>query len=387
MRDVAVVGTGVTKFGKFLDVPLRALAHEAVGKALADAGAQPNAIEAAYCANAIAGLITGQEMVRGQVALRSMGISGIPVVNTENACASASTALQLGWTAVAAGLYDVVLVLGAEKMTHADKRRSIMAVAAALDVEEPVDPNAISPFMDVYAAKVRSYLEHATATVEDFGLVVRKAQHNGALNPIAQYGGDVSVEDVLASPMVAPPLTRMMCSPIGDGAAALILASADGLARLGDVQPVWIRASVLQSGSDPGDGPQAGARVAAKAYEMAGIGPDDIDVIELHDATASAEITRYETLGLAPEGDGAKLIREGITELGGRLPVNPSGGLLARGHPIGATGCAQIVELCDQLRGRAGGRQVPGARVGLAQNGGGWVRGDSAADCIHVLTA
>jgi acetyl-CoA acetyltransferase len=272
-------------------------------------------------------------------------------------------------------------------MTHADKRRSIMAVAAALDVEEPVDPNAISPFMDVYAAKVRSYLEHATATVEDFGLVVRKAQHNGALNPIAQYGGDVSVEDVLASPMVAPPLTRMMCSPIGDGAAALIVASADGLARLGDVQPVWIRASVLQSGSDPGDGPQAGARVAAKAYEMAGIGPDDIDVIELHDATASAEITRYETLGLAPEGDGAKLIREGITELGGRLPVNPSGGLLARGHPIGATGCAQIVELCDQLRGRAGGRQVPGARVGLAQNGGGWVRGDSAADCIHVLTA
>lgn len=388
MQEVAIIGTGITKFGKFLDVPLRALVHEAVGAALVDAGVEAGALEAAYCGNAIAGLITGQEMVRGQVALRTMGIGAIPIVNTENACASASTALHLGWTAIAAGLYDVVLVVGAEKMTHADKRRSIMAVATALDVEEPLDPDAMSPFMDVYAAKVRAYLEHATATAEDFGLVVRKAQRNGALNPIAQYGGDVSVADVLASPMVTPPLTRLMCSPIGDGAAALVLASAEAVARMREtVSPVWIKASVLQSGSDPGRGPQVGERVATKAYEMAGIGPDDLDVVELHDAAAPAELMRYESLRLAPEGDGAKLIREGISDLGGRLPVNPSGGLLARGHPIGATGCAQIVELCDQLRGRCGPRQVSGARVALAENGGGWVQGDSAADCVHILSA
>lgn len=385
MRDVAVVGTGATKMGKFLDTPMRALGHEAITKALADAGIDAARLDAAYCSNAIAGLITGQEMVRGQVVLRSMGISGIPVVNTENACASGSTAVHLAYTAVAAGMADVVLVLGAEKMSHPDKRRSIMAVASALDVEEPVDPDAVSPFMSVYAEKVNRYLDHASATPEDFALVVCKAQRNGARNPIAQYGGDLTVEEVLASPVVAPPLTRLMCSPIGDGAAALVLAAADALPSLGDVAPVWIRASVVLSGSDPGDGPQVAERAAARAYEVAGVGPEDIDVVELHDAAAPAEIMKYESLGLAPEGDGAKLIRDGVTKLGGRLPVNPSGGLLARGHPIGATGVAQIVELADQLRGRAGARQVERARVALADNGGGWIAGDTAANSVHVL--
>ncbi|MGK2956213.1 MAG: thiolase family protein [Solirubrobacterales bacterium] len=386
MRDVAVVGSGQTKYGKHLDTPLRALAHVAVRGALADAGVTLDQIEAAYCSNAIAGLITGQEMVRGQVALRTMGFGGIPIVNCENACASASTALHLAWTAVAAGVHDVVLVLGAEKMTHADKRVSIMAVATALDVEQPVDPNAVSPFMSVYAEKVRHYLDESTATVEDFGAVVCKAQANGALNPVAQYGSHMSVEEVLASPMVAEPLTRLMCSPIGDGAAAVVIASPEAIERLGLTDPVWIRASVLGSGSDPGQGPQVGERVAAMAYERAGLGPDDLDVIELHDATASAEIMRYETLGLASVGEGASLIREGVTSITGRLPVNPSGGLLARGHPIGATGLAQIVELADQLRGRCGDHQIDGARIGLAENGGGWIGGDSAADCIHILT-
>jgi acetyl-CoA acetyltransferase len=384
--NVYVIGRGMTRFAKFMDRPLRDLAHEAVNSALSDAGLSISDIEAAYCGNAIAGLITNQEMVRGQVALRSMGFEGIPIVNTENACASGSTAVHLAWTAIKAGLYDVVLVLGAEKMTHPDKRKTALAIATALDVEEPFDPNAKSPFMDVYAEKVRKYLAHSEATVEDFAKVVVKAQFNGSMNPVAQYGGNVTTEQVLSSALISDPLTLMMCSPVSDGAAALVLVSEKYIAKLGIKNPIKIAASVLQSGSSPENGLQAGERAANLAYERAGLGPSDIDVIELHDATASAEIMRYESLGLAREGEGCRLIRDGSTDIGGTIPVNPSGGLLTRGHPIGATGVGQLVELIGQLRGECGPRQVEGAMVALAENGGGWIGGDSAVDCIHVLT-
>lgn len=385
MENVYVIGRGMTRFAKFLDRPLRDMAHEAVNAALKDAGVSVSDIEAAYCSNAIAGLITNQEMIRGQVALRSMGFEGLPIINTENACASGSTAVHLAWTAIKAGLYDVVLVLGAEKMTHPDKRKTAMAVATALDVELPIDPNAKSPFMDVYAEKVRKYLAHSEATVEDFAQVVVKAQLNGSMNPVAQYGGVITTEQVLTSAMIADPLTLMMCSPVGDGAAALVLVSEKYAAKLGLKNQVSIAASVVQSGSSPENGLQAGERTAQLAYERAGISPSDINVIELHDATASAEIMRYESLGLAKDGEGCRLVRDGATELGGKIPVNPSGGLLARGHPIGATGVGQIVELVGQLRGECGPRQVEGAKVALAENGGGWLGGDSAVDCIHVL--
>lgn len=381
-----MIGRGMTRFAKFLDRPLRDMAHEAVNAALSDAGLSSADIEAAYCSNAIAGLITNQEMIRGQVALRSMGFEGLPIINTENACASGSTAVHLAWTAIKAGLYDVVLVLGAEKMTHPDKRKTALAVATALDVELPIDPDAKSPFMDVYAEKVRKYLAHSEATVEDFARVVVKAQFNGSMNPLAQYGGNITVEQVLSSAMISDPLTLMMCSPISDGAAALVLASESYIAKLGVKNAVKIAASIVQSGSSPENGLQAGERTAHLAYERAGIGPSDIDVIELHDATASAEIMRYESLGLALEGEGCRLVRDGSTELGGTIPVNPSGGLLAKGHPIGATGVGQLVELVGQLRGECGSRQVDGARIALAENGGGWIGGDSAVDCIHVLT-
>lgn len=386
MDNVYVIGRGMTRFAKFLDRPLRDMAHEAVNAALSDAGLSSADIEAAYCSNAIAGLITNQEMIRGQVALRSMGFEGLPIINTENACASGSTAVHLAWTAIKAGLYDVVLVLGAEKMTHPDKRKTALAVATALDVELPIDPDAKSPFMDVYAEKVRKYLAHSEATVEDFARVVVKAQFNGSMNPLAQYGGNITVEQVLSSAMISDPLTLMMCSPISDGAAALVLASESYIAKLGVKNAVKIAASIVQSGSSPENGLQAGERTAHLAYERAGIGPSDIDVIELHDATASAEIMRYESLGLALEGEGCRLVRDGSTELGGTIPVNPSGGLLAKGHPIGATGVGQLVELVGQLRGECGSRQVDGARIALAENGGGWIGGDSAVDCIHVLT-
>ncbi|SOC48562.1 Acetyl-CoA acetyltransferase [Blastococcus aggregatus] len=385
MSDVALIGTGITRFGKALTIPLRALVEEAVTGALADAGVDAGDLQAAFCGNAIAGLITGQEMVRGQVALRSMGIQGIPVVNVENACATASTALHLACTAVASGQYDLVLVVGAEKMTHEDRRRPVLAVASALDVEADVDLDSPSPFMDVYAAKVREYLAHSEATVEDLARVVVKAQRLGALNPKAQYGGEVTVEQVLADPVISDPLTRSMCSPIGDGAAAVVVASVERAKALGIPQPVQVLASVLQSGSAPGSRDPAGVRSARLAYEHAGLGPEDLDVVELHDAAASSELTRYESLQLCGAGEGARLIRDGTTDLGGMLPVNTGGGLLARGHPIGATGSAQVVELCDQLRGRSGARQVAGARIALADNGGGWVGGDSAAECVHIL--
>jgi len=385
MADVVLIGTGITRFGKALATPLRALVRESVEEALADAGIGGGDVQAAYCGNAIAGLITGQEMVRGQVALRSMGIEGIPVVNVENACATGSTALHLACTAVASGQYDLVLALGAEKMTHEDRRRPVLAVASALDVEDAVDLDSPSPFMDIYAAKVRDYLAHSEATVEDLAGVVVKAQRLGALNPKAQYGGEVTVQQVLADPVISDPLTRLMCSPIGDGAAAVVVASAERARTLGVSRPVRVLASVLQSGSTPGSGEPAAVRAARLAYERAAIGPQDLDVVELHDAAASSELTRYESLQLCGPGEGARLLRDGVTDLGGALPVNTGGGLLARGHPIGATGCAQVVELCDQLRGRSGARQVAGARIALADNGGGWVGGDSAAECVHVL--
>jgi acetyl-CoA acyltransferase len=385
MADVVLIGTGITRFGKALATPLRALVRESVEEALADAGIGGGDVQAAYCGNAIAGLITGQEMVRGQVALRSMGIEGIPVVNVENACATGSTALHLACTAVASGQYDLVLAVGAEKMTHEDRRRPVLAVASALDVEEAVDLDSPSPFMDIYAAKVRDYLAHSEATVEDLAGVVVKAQRLGALNPKAQYGGEVTVQQVLADPVISDPLTRLMCSPIGDGAAAVVVASAERARALGVSRPVRVLASVLQSGSAPGSGEPAAVRAARLAYERAAIGPQDLDVVELHDAAASSELTRYESLQLCGPGEGARLLRDGVTHLGGALPVNTGGGLLARGHPIGATGCAQVVELCDQLRGRSGARQVAGARIALADNGGGWVGGDSAAECVHVL--
>lgn len=387
MRDVAVLGAGMTRFGKFLDSSLKTLGGEAIKEALERADLEVGGIQAAYAGNAIAGLITGQEMVRGQVVLRNLGFGGIPIINVENACAGGSTALHLAWQAVATSQVDVALAVGIEKMTHEDKRRPIEAIATALDVEEPIDPNAKSPFMEHYASRIRQYMDESGATVEDFARVAVKAQRNGAKNPKAQYGNaDCEIEDVLATSLVADPLTVMMCSPIGDGAAAVVLASRDFVQARSGRDQVWLRASSLRSGTDPGSGAGGIELAAAAAFEMAGLGPDDIDVVELHDANAASEIMRYESLGFADAGEGPALIRDGVTELTGSLPVNPSGGLIAKGHPVGATGCAQVYELYLQLRGEAGSRQVENSRVALAENGGGWVREDIAADAVHILT-
>jgi len=393
MRDVYVGGAGMTRFGKFPDSSVRSLAEEATAAALADAGLAAGAVETAFFANAAAGILHGQEMIRGQVALRHTGLLGIPIVNVENACASASSAFHLAWMAVASGAAEVALAIGSEKLTHPDKQKSFDAIGTAVDLEQRAEMEARlggsgdkrSFFMDIYAGMARDYMARSGATAADFARVVVKNQGHGALNPNAQYGGALTVDDVLASREVAHPLTLLMCSPIGDGAAALVLCSPEVAARSGAT--VKVAATVLMSGRDRrGDEEPAVTRATVRAYERAGLGPSDVDVVEVHDAAAPAELIVSEELGLCGPGEGPALLASGATALGGRVPVNPSGGLLAKGHPIGATGCAQLVELVDQLRGRCAARQVEGARVALAENGGGFLGDDPAAVVITILS-
>ncbi|HSR22208.1 MAG TPA: thiolase family protein [Candidatus Eisenbacteria bacterium] len=384
MRDVHVAGVGMTLFAKQPGRTLKDLAAEAATAALRDAGVGVGAVQGCWFANAVAGSITGQEMVAAQVTLRPIGLGGIPMFNVENACASASSAFHLAWQAVASGSCDVALAVGAEKMTHPDKARSFAAIGGSVDVDtvpesQPADRSFL---MDLYAGAAVEYMEATGATVHDFAQVVVKNQRHGMRNPLAQYGGEVTVEEVLASRPIVWPFTLLMCSPISDGAAAAVLVGDGAGARPNG--RVRVAASVVRSAGESG---KVSERAAAAAYEMAGLGPDDLDCVELHEAAASAELVLYEQLGLAAPGGGPALIRSGQTGLGGARPVNTSGGLLARGHPIGATGLAQIYEAVCQVRGRAGERQVEGARVALTQNAGGWGDDDNLVSAVHVLTS
>jgi acetyl-CoA acetyltransferase len=404
-----IAGVGMTPFGKHLELGLKSLGAQAVKQAVADAGVELRDLEAAWVGNAAAGLMTGQESIRGQVILRSIGLGRIPVVNVENACASASTALYEACAMVSAGLHDVVLALGVEKLYDADKRKSFAAFGGAVDVEalrqilERMERDALasgssaasrgagerrSMFMDLYAAAARAHMERYGTTVEQMAAVSAKNSLHGSLNPRAQFRDVLTIEDVLHAPMIAEPLTRPMCSPIGDGAAAAVIMSEREMRRRGVRRPVRVLSSVLRSGWDREGDEEGTVEVCAReSFEQAGLGPADLDVIECHDASAPAEIIAYESLGLCAKGGGGPLAASGATRLGGRLPVNPSGGLLRKGHPVGATGIAQIVELVEQLQGRCGERQVSGASVALAQNGGGSIGRDAAAMCVTILAA
>ena len=390
MRDVFIAGVGMTPFGKHLDLTLRTLAHEAVTTALGDAELTPTSVQAVYFSNAAAGLITGQEMIRGQVALRPAGLLGVPIINVENACASGSTAAHLAWLSVASGQHDIVLAVGAEKLIHPDKQRSFDAIQAGTNLVDITDPgpdasgmSGGSVMMTVYAREAAEYARRYGASEAELAGVAVKNRRHATANPLAQFRVPITVDDVLASRTVAPPLTLLMCSPLTDGAAALVLCSHEAAERLGRVD-VRLRASVMASG----DGGERGVveRAARSALERAAVDPADLDVVEVHDAAAPAEIMQYEQIGLCGEGEGYKLVADGETSLGGRVPVNTSGGLLSRGHPLGATGCAQLTELVLQLRGRADGRQVDNARTALAVNAGGWMGADYAAAVATVLS-
>jgi acetyl-CoA acetyltransferase len=400
----------MTSFGRHPDLDVKQLTRWAINEGLADAGIAPSAIEAAYFANATQGHMEGQHMVRGEIALRSMGVGEIPIVNVENACASGSTALQLAVTALKAGDADIALAVGAEKMVSPDRDRMFSAFDGAWDVAtkeanvhkllelgrgvEPPPGTAsdkpYSVFMDVYAAFARFHMKRFGTTQRQLAAVAAKNHTHSVHNPLSQYRKPFTTEEVLAAAPITYPLTVPMCSPVSDGAAAVVVGTAAALKRLG-VDPrraVRVLACVIQSGSDriPEDMHRHCTALAAKrAYQAAGIGPDDVDVAEVHDATAMGEIIQVENLGFCKYGEGGTLAERGDTLIGGRIPVNPSGGLESKGHPIGATGLGQIHELVTQLRGKAGSRQVKGAKIAIAENGGGLQGIEEAVACITIL--
>ncbi len=404
MRDVAVVGIGMTRFGKFLEKGIKALVGEAVTGALSDAGINKQAIEAAYVGNCMAGLMTGQEAIRGQVTLAPLGIDTIPIFNVENACASSSTAFHLGWLGIASGQYDCVLIVGFEKLYDADKGKSFLALSSAIAVEsgstfledfarrqgvtgeilQGGSGESRSIFMDMYSYWLRPYMDNYGLTQEHFAKLCVKSHRNAAHNPHAQYQKEVTFEEVMHSGDVVFPLTRMMCAPIGDGAAATILCSKERAAAF-TRQPVWVAASVVGSGSMDSKEDNIATKLAPKAYEMAGIGPADVDVVEVHDATAPSEIMSLIQVGLCLGEDSGAWIDRGAFDLDGTIPSNPSGGLQSKGHPVGATGLGQITEIVTQLRGRAGARQVNAPKVGMTQNGGGILGADAAAMALHLF--
>jgi acetyl-CoA acetyltransferase len=409
MTNVYIVGLGMLRFNKYPDKDVRGMAHEVIYQTLEDAGIEKEELQAAFFSNTFWGMFANQHSIRGQVALRSLGIGGIPVTNVENACAGASTALHLAYTGIRAGMYDVALAVGSEKITDPDKMKSLSAYATCMDVGQfdkqlelmekatqmfTVDiPEGQTPpgegrsiFMDAYAMGARWHMNKYGSTQRQLATICAKNHFHGSLNPMAQYQQDMTVEEVLADKPIAYPLTRSMCAPVGDGAAAAIVCSETFLKKLVNARPVKIRASVHGSGTDRDfDGEDIGERLVKQAYDMAGVGPTDISLAELHDATSYGELHQTEAMGFCPMGEGGPLAETGATKLGGKQPVNTSGGLECRGHPIGASGLAQIYELGVQLRGDAGKRQVEGARLGLAENGGGNIGVEEAAMCIHIL--
>lgn len=407
--DVYLVGIGMTKFGQLPQLSVKDIAGQAIAGALEDAGIEADAIEAAYFANATQGALEGQYMIPGQVALREHGIQGIPVVNVENACASASTAFSLACKEIRAGDAAVALAVGAEKMITPNKTKNMAVFDGALDVhgrENTLDrllalsdgfelpPEAMentgmrSVFMDVYAAIAKHHMKLHGTTQRQLGVVAAKNHGHSVHNERSQFRKSFTVDEVLEARGISWPLTLPMCSPISDGGAAAILCSGDVLDRFDKSRAIKVAASVLQTGSDrdPDDGERHVTKLAAeKAYERAGAGPEDMSVAEVHDASAIAEIMQTENLGFCQIGEGGALAESGATTIGGRIPVNTSGGLESKGHPIGATGLGQIYELATQLRGEAGVRQVEDARFGIAENGGGMHGIEEAVACITIL--
>ncbi|MEK6710232.1 MAG: thiolase family protein [Nitrospinota bacterium] len=386
MRDVVIAGVGMHPFGKFLDKSLEDLARVAVWNAVGDSGVPPKEIQAAYVANSLGGLVTGQEGVRGQVILRDAGFSGIPIINVENACASGTTALRCGWMEVALGIHDAVLVLGVEKLflpRTADSIRILMADAEVRLMDMGFQ------FIGWYAMELRKYMASYGWNKEHFARVVEKNSFNGSLNPNAQHRKPLSVEQVLNSRLVADPLTLYMCAPMSDGAAAAVLCSRERAGRYTARPLVEIAAIGLQSGryadARGAARPSITTLAAKEAYERAGLGPEDVDVAEVHDAVAPSELYHYEDLGFCGKGEGAALIEAGRTKITGDLPVNTSGGLAARGHPVAATGLAQVAEIVWQLRGEAGPRQVADPKVGLVENTGGIVEDEAAVATVTLL--
>jgi acetyl-CoA acetyltransferase len=377
MREVCVIGTGLVPFGKYPDKTLAEIGWPAVREAIVESGIPPKSIDAVYCGSALGGMLSGQRV------MKSLGLTGMSIINIENACSSSSSALAEAWTAVSSGRHDIVVVIGVEKLTK------FGGGTLPLENEDwEVNQGMVMPAL--YAMRARRYMHEYGLTARQLGEVSVKAHEHGALNPNAQIRKRVSIEEVMASRPVADPFTLWHCCPTGDGSAALVIASVE-VARQHKANPVRVTASEVTSGVYTNGyrdmtWAELTARGAKEAYEMAGVGPDDIDVAEIHDAFTIAELMYYEAFGFCERGHAYELLSSGATSLGGDICVNPSGGLLSRGHPVGATGAAQAVEIVRQLEGRAGAHQVEGARVGLAHATGGGIAGlDHGACSIHIF--
>jgi acetyl-CoA acetyltransferase len=420
---VYIIGVGMIKFGKHLDKGIKQMTGEALQLVLEDCGLQMEDIEAAWFSNTGWGMSGFQHSIRGQVALSANGLEKIPMINVENACASGSTALHSGWMAIKAGIYDCVLAIGTEKMyfdlskaSEEVRAKAFQGFIAGTDVEETTrmiekwkederkrkeeeerkarekgveikkdeSKRGHSLFMDFYAMGARSHMKKYGTTQRQLAVIAAKAHNNSTLNPLAQYTFPQTVEQVMEDREVAYPLTRAMCAPIGDGSAAAIICSDRFLKRHSTKRAVLIRASILKSGKRKGENDIC-KRAADAAYEQASLGPGDVDVVEVHDATAFGELYQTEQMGFCPIGEGGPFAESGATAIDGKIPVNTSGGLISRGHPIGASGLAQIYELVTQLRGEAGKRQVANPRIAMTENGGGTIGNGEAAMTIHIL--
>lgn len=405
-EELFIVGVGMTPFGKWLDRSVKDLTREAVDDALADAGCAKKDIGAAVFSTAAQGAFDGQFMIPGQLALRELGFSSIPIVNVENACASASSALYLACSLLRSDEADVCLAVGVEKMNCADSGKAFAALGGAIDVHAvsqternlvavrgdlPVPSGQLrakSVFMEIYSALAAQHMRRFGSTPRQFAAVAAKNHGHSIHNPRAQFRAPHSIEQILAARPVAWPLTVPMCSPVSDGAAAAIVCRRSALHRFQGRRAVKVMACVLASGSDrpAEDLDRHITRLAAqRAYERAGVDPSDVSVAEVHDATAVGEVIQSENLGLCEMGLGGVAAEAGDTTLGGRIPINPSGGLECKGHPIGATGLAQVFELVSQLRGECGARQVRDARIAVAENGGGFHGFEEAAACVSIL--
>jgi acetyl-CoA acetyltransferase len=411
MENVYIAGIGMTVFGRHPERTLDDLAGEALRAALADAGASAPDLEAAFYSGMTNGSLQGQIAIPGQVIFSKIGIEGVPVFNVENACASGSSAMHLAAQYIRSGACDVALAIGAEKMNIPDKAKAFAIFDAGWDVSQvernfellvklgdgvvpPPGSESTRPysrFMSIYAAMCRHHMKTYGTTQRQIAAVSAKNHQHSVHNPLSQFRQPFTVEEVLAAAPITYPLTLPMCAPLTDGAAAAVLCSEAGLRRMaGDrSRAIRIAASVVRSFTHRHiDDPQHNiSRLAANtAYEQAGLGPQDVDVAEVHDASAMGEILQSENLGFVPMGEGGPAAERGDFTLGGMLPINTSGGLESKGHPLGATGIGQLHELVAQLRGEAGARQVTGARVAMQENGGGLVGVEEAAVAIHILT-
>jgi acetyl-CoA acetyltransferase len=401
----------MTVFGRHIDRSLDDLAREALQGALKDAGCAVGDLGAAYYSGITNGTLQGQFAIPGQVVFSKIGVEGIPMYNVENACASGSSAFNLAVQSIKAGTCDVALAIGAEKMNIPDKSKAMAVFEAGWDVSR-VEENfqvlkslgdgvvpppgsesdrPFSRFMAIYAAMCRHHMKTWGTTQRQIAAVAAKNHQHSVHNPYSQFRKPFTIDEVLAAPPITYPLTLPMCSPMSDGAAAAIVCNEEGLQRIGAdrTRAVRVAASVIRSFTLRSvDQPQGHAThlAALTAYEQAGIGPDDIDLAEVHDASAMGEIMQVESLGFVRFGEGGPAAERGDFTIGGRIPVNPSGGLESKGHPLGATGLGQIYEVVTQLRGEAGGRQVEGARHAVQENGGGLVGVEEGAVAVQIFS-